>query len=731
MTSNGTLTVVDSSISNNRTTAQSGFAGGIRILSSSVTISGSTIAGNTVGHEGGGIYKSDGGPLVTISDSTIANNAAGLRGGGILNGGLLSITNSTISGNSATNGGGIYNYLLSGIGNPPPSEATLTHVTITDNAADNGAGLRREGGLVNLIGTLIAGNDGDDCTQATIFPGLEIDSLGHNLDGDGSCALDQDTDVVAGIANLAPLADNGGNGMTHMLLVGSQAVDAGAADCGLSADQRGTSRPQGAACDIGAVEIVNAAPNISSVVASATNVDEGGKSTVTVTATDPEDDDDDTLSYAFDCDGDGEYESGPQSSALYECEFPDDAGAGASNTVTVYVLVSDPFGASATGTVDVAVSNVAPTLTGLAGDTIDENETATISGDIDDPGEFDTFTLTIDWGDGSQPEIINLPAGSSDFAQTHQYLDGTSSYDVSVTIEDKDGGSDSESVTVSVANVAPTVRLDGELTLDEGDSLETTGSYSDPGTLDSHTATVDYGDGPQPLAYDSDGSFSISYGPYPDDRQHTIEVCVSDGEDTGCGQLTVTVQNVPPTVDSIETTRDGDTVTLEVFASDPGTDDTLTYQFDCDNNGDFETDGNGNQGACTLDPGAAVTTIVVRVMDDDQGATTGSVSIQQSVMLCVNRYTGEVGVPLHNGNCPGVERSLVLPAADPVTLCINQYTGGVTWLSSQTCSPAQRPHVTPADGPLPYCVNRYTGTIRVPYKPQACTSQEYAGVIPG
>ena len=84
MTSNGTLTVVDSSISNNRTTAQSGFAGGIRILSSSVTISGSTIAGNTVGHEGGGLYKSDGGPLVTISDSTIANNAAGLRGGGIL-----------------------------------------------------------------------------------------------------------------------------------------------------------------------------------------------------------------------------------------------------------------------------------------------------------------------------------------------------------------------------------------------------------------------------------------------------------------------------------------------------------------------------------------------------------------------------------------------------------------------------------------------------------------------
>lgn len=732
-TFNGSLIVTDSEITNNAATASVGFGGGIYVVNSSVTITGSTIAGNVANLDGAGLYISDSGPGVTIAGSTIANNSAGLRGGGILNIGILSITNSTISGNSALNGGGIYNYRDSGTAFPPPSEATLTHVTITNNVSDNGAGLRREGGLVKLTGTLIAGNSGVDCTQAAVFPGLEIDSLGHNLDGDGSCALDQETDVVAGAANLAPLADNGGNGMTHMLRGGSQAVDAGAEDCGLTEDQRGVSRPQGAACDIGAVEITNAAPSVSSVAASLPTVDEGGASTISVMATDPEDDDDDTLSYAFDCDGNGHYEVGPQPEPAYECAFPDDVGDGASNSVTVNVLVSDPYGATASGSVDVNVNNFAPELSGLSGATIDENQTATISGDISDPGELDTFTLTIDWGDGSQPEVIDLPAGSDNFTRSHQYLDGTNTYGVTVTIEDKDGDSDSVSVNIEVNNVAPTVNLVSALELNEGDPLAVTGTFSDPGSLDTHTATVDYGDGdgPQLLALNVDGSFSISYGPYPDDRLQTIDVCVSDGEDEGCGQLVVTVLNVPPKIDGIETTRDGNTLTIVVTASDPGELDTLTYGFDCDNDGDFEIEGPVNQSVCTLDVGAHVTTIGVRVSDDDQGVTFDSVSIQQSVVLCANTYTGEVRAPLYNGSCAGVMKPLELPGDNSVTLCVHQYTGAVAWYQHQTCSGVQWPHVIPNDGPLPYCANLSTGNVRANLRGAPCSNVERAGVIPG
>ena len=44
---------------------------------------------------------------------------------------------------------------------------------------------------------------------------------------------------------------------THGLLPGSTAIDAGSVDCSPPAtDQRGVARPQGAACDIGAVEFV-------------------------------------------------------------------------------------------------------------------------------------------------------------------------------------------------------------------------------------------------------------------------------------------------------------------------------------------------------------------------------------------------------------------------------------------------------------------------------------------
>ena len=56
---------------------------------------------------------------------------------------------------------------------------------------------------------------------------------------------------------LGALADNGGPTQTHALLTGSPAIDAAGdcvADLSITTDQRGISRPQGTACDIGAFE---------------------------------------------------------------------------------------------------------------------------------------------------------------------------------------------------------------------------------------------------------------------------------------------------------------------------------------------------------------------------------------------------------------------------------------------------------------------------------------------
>jgi predicted outer membrane repeat protein len=222
--------------------------GGIYNFGSTLTITNSTVSGNRAFQLGGGIYSLFGTLIVT--SSTFSDNQAGF-GGGIRSQGTLTITSSTFSGNSAATGGGIRH----GAG-----PFTITSSTITANragSASGGAGIALVFTSLQVRGTIVAGN--------TNVLGLAIDcelevatitSLGHNLDGDGSC-FTGGTDLVNTNPRLGPLADNGGPTLTHLPLADSPAIDTGGpAPCPTPVDQRGLSRPQGGACDIGAVEAI-------------------------------------------------------------------------------------------------------------------------------------------------------------------------------------------------------------------------------------------------------------------------------------------------------------------------------------------------------------------------------------------------------------------------------------------------------------------------------------------
>jgi len=109
-------------------------------------------------------------------------------------------------------------------------------------------------------GALFPSPSGGDC-----FGNGTFTSMGHNLDGDNSCNLTQSSDQPGGSPLLGALQDNGGSTFTHALQSGSPALDAvPAGDCkdtasnSVSADQRGTVRPQGSSCDIGAYEFPGA-----------------------------------------------------------------------------------------------------------------------------------------------------------------------------------------------------------------------------------------------------------------------------------------------------------------------------------------------------------------------------------------------------------------------------------------------------------------------------------------
>ncbi len=270
----GILTLTNSTVSGN---ASSG-GGGIYDVGT-LTITNSTISGNLSEYGGGGIYIGYGGTL-TLTESTVSGNVAYylLAGGGILNQGTATLINTTVSGNDVTNGGG------SGIRNYPSGIMTLANSTVSGNDGDFEPGGIRNEGMLTLTNSTVSGNsnrfgNGADGIQtegigqthstnsiiaanSNTNYGIEncsgpFVSNGHNLSDDTTCFAAAGTDLVVADAMLGPLQDNGGPTETHALLAGSPAIDAGSPDCPPpTTDQRGVARPQGAACDIGAVVFV-------------------------------------------------------------------------------------------------------------------------------------------------------------------------------------------------------------------------------------------------------------------------------------------------------------------------------------------------------------------------------------------------------------------------------------------------------------------------------------------
>jgi hypothetical protein len=106
--------------------------------------------------------------------------------------------------------------------------------------------------------TTVTGSIVADNTTLQDCNGDVVDG-GYNLDSDGSCDWSATGSISSGDPKLGPLADNGGPTMTLLPAKGSDAIDAiptGEANCSVDAtDQRAVSRPQGASCDIGAVEV--------------------------------------------------------------------------------------------------------------------------------------------------------------------------------------------------------------------------------------------------------------------------------------------------------------------------------------------------------------------------------------------------------------------------------------------------------------------------------------------
>ena len=241
----GDLTINQITVQNGFTSSSSG--GGI-YNAGTLTINRSTITGNTA-RFGGGVTSAG---TLTIMNSTLSSNTARSGGGAYIGGGGdFTLTNSTLSGNSASDGdgGGVY---IGGGG-----DLTLTNSTLSGNGASReGGGVYRASGTVTLNNSIITNStSGGDCAD---FDGGGFNGA-SNLTDDFA-TLPCSAISAAAVTNFVPtLADNGGPTLTHALLAGSNAIDAGdnttcAAAPVNNLDQRGITRPNNTTCDIGAYE---------------------------------------------------------------------------------------------------------------------------------------------------------------------------------------------------------------------------------------------------------------------------------------------------------------------------------------------------------------------------------------------------------------------------------------------------------------------------------------------
>jgi uncharacterized repeat protein (TIGR01451 family) len=251
----------------------------------SLTLVDSTVTGNTAAVQGGGVAAASfHTPLtptisfpLTIVRSTIRNNRltggtppVAAIGGGINTFGDLTVTNSTITGNTVDSpalvnmGGGV------GAGLDPTSitatTVSIVNSTISGNAV-TGAPTSAGGGLaissvsptvaMSVTNTIIQGNTVNGAQSEC--SGVVAPTSANNLTGDATC-LFTDAGSFQGDPLLGALANNGGPTDTLLPAEASPTIDAGTGTGCPATDQRGVARPQRSACDIGAVEVVPLPP---------------------------------------------------------------------------------------------------------------------------------------------------------------------------------------------------------------------------------------------------------------------------------------------------------------------------------------------------------------------------------------------------------------------------------------------------------------------------------------
>ncbi len=278
-----------------------------------------------------------------------------------------------------------------------------------------------------------------------------------------------------------------------------------------------------------------------------------------------------------------------------------------------------------------------------------------LSGTIVSPGGIHTNTITINWGDGSLFSTIVLPPGDDTFSTSHTYLNNppgvaSGEYTISASVINEEEKSGNASTEVTVSNVAPRFGS-GDLRLSssaiaEGGTVTLNGSFTDPGTLDPHTVTINWGDGstaatllgllgqieetPTPGVYAYTASHEYLNNPpgEPTGGRYQINVSVSDDVSTTSASTLIEVDNAAPSVriESAGSPLSGQ-ISLKAVVTDPGILDTETVVWNVTNNGVQIDSGTGATLSFNTPTSIGVLVATATATDSDGGVGGGSIQI--------------------------------------------------------------------------------------------------------
>ena len=513
------------------------------------------------------------------------------------------------------------------------------------------------------------------------------------------------------------------------------------------------------------ITVNDVAPGAIGVTPSLTAVVEGNPVTVTVTFTDASVADTFTASIGW---GDGtptqSFALGGATSFTASHLYADDNPTGTSSDQnTISVTVRDDDTLQGVGSALVTVSDAAPAVIGLTPSSANISEGAaavTLTVTFTDAGTQDTFTATVSWGDGSPSETVAIGAGANphSFTVSHLFLDdnptGTPSdvNTISVTVRDDDTLQGTANVLLTVNNVAPTIPASNvsALSINEGQSLTVTVTISDPGVLDTYTATLTWGDGAtETFAFahtpTTSATFTTSFTHlYADDNPtgtpadlNRIRIQLVDDDTGAAGPLTVDtilVNNIAPRVTGISVSpaviSENDTVTITVTFTDPGAPDTFTATVNW-------ADGSPTQ---TLALAAGTTsftashqylddnpsgtpadgvTVSVTVGDDDTGTTIATAG------LTVNNVAPTVGVTTTTPVTEGSAATVTVTLSDVGTL--DPHTVTIAWGDGTSGTRAVAAGVTSLTAAHVYADDNPTGTPSDPVTITVSVADDDAG----